>query len=213
MRASYALGVVGLLLIASTAGYFALWKHRPIPAEYVGLQEPRLIHRADEKMLVVEAVGDPNAVASKAFGALFRAYYGLEGVSRFSRPPAPRARWPQPLDGPRTEWRGAYALPIPGHLGDLPATQTGEALTLSTATWPYGDVIEMLHVGPYSNEQADIERLWDFAADRGYEVIGDHEEEYVRGPGMIFGGDPDEYLTVIRLRVNTNPRVDANPDR
>jgi hypothetical protein len=190
-----------------------LWKRQPIPAEYAGLKAPRLIHRADEKMLVVEAVGDPNVVASKAFGALFRAYYSLEGISRFAPPPAPRARWPQPLNGPQTEWRGAYALPIPGSANELPATQTREGLTLSTATWPYGDVIEILHVGPYSNEQADIKRLWDFAADCRYEVIGDHEEEYVRGPGLIFGANPEEYLTVIRLRVNTSPRVDANPDR
>jgi hypothetical protein len=31
--------------------------------------------------------------------------------------------------------------------------------------------------------------------------MGDHEEEYVRGPGMVFAGDPRKYLTIIRLRI------------
>jgi hypothetical protein len=32
-------------------------------------------------------------------------------------------------------------------------------------------------------------------------VIGEHEEEYVKGPGMLLAGDPAEYLTIIRLRI------------
>lgn len=32
-------------------------------------------------------------------------------------------------------------------------------------------------------------------------VVGEHEEEYVKGPGMLFAGDPEQYLTIIRLRV------------
>ena len=68
-------------------------------------------------------------------------------------------------------------------------------------TWAYGDVAEILHVGPYNAEQPDIERLLNFIKSRGYRVVGDHEEEYVRGPGMLFASDPDKYLTIIRLRV------------
>ena len=56
-------------------------------------------------------------------------------------------------------------------------------------------------MGPYSAEQPDIERLLNFITSQGYHVVGDHEEEYVEGPGMLFVGDPDMYLTIIRLRV------------
>jgi hypothetical protein len=45
------------------------------------------------------------------------------------------------------------------------------------------------------------ERLLHFIDPQGYRVVGDHEEEYVKGPGMMFSGDPDKYLTIIRLRV------------
>ena len=60
---------------------------------------------------------------------------------------------------------------------------------------------EILHVGPYNVEQPDIERLLNFIKLQGYRVFGDHEEEYVKGPGMMFAGDPNNYLTIIRLRV------------
>ena len=61
----------------------------------------------------------------------------------------------------------------------------------------------MARVGRYDAEQPDIVRLIDFINSRGYRVIGDHEEEYVKGPGMLFAGDPDQYLTIIRLRVES----------
>ena len=69
-------------------------------------------------------------------------------------------------------------------------------------------VAEVLHVGSYSSEEADIRRLTDFISSQGYRVIGDHEEEYVRGPGAFFAGNPEKYLTIIRLRVE---QADAVP--
>jgi len=56
-------------------------------------------------------------------------------------------------------------------------------------------------VGRYSTEEPDINRLREFIDAQGYRVVGEHEEEYVKGPGMVFTGDPDKYLTIIRLRV------------
>ena len=79
---------------------------------------------------------------------------------------------------------------------------------MSIRTWEYGMVAEVLHVGSYSSEEPDIRRLTDFIASQGYRVIGDHEEEYVKGPGVFFAGDPAKYLTIIRLRVE---QADAIP--
>ena len=36
----------------------------------------------------------------------------------------------------------------------------------------------------------------------GYEVSGLHEEDYLKGPGFLFAGNPDEYLTLIRYPVS-----------
>jgi hypothetical protein len=161
-------------------------------------------------MLVVDADGDPNVVAGAAFKQLFSTYFALDGVSRFGRPPAPRARWSRPQDTPKGRWVGHYALPLPASVTTLPAAAAGAPRT-AIDTWAYGDVAEILHVGRYDAEEADIERLVRFVASRGYHVVGDHEEEYVKGPGMLFAGDPDKYLTIIRLRVAPDERTGAEP--
>jgi hypothetical protein len=48
--------------------------------------------------------------------------------------------------------------------------------------WSYGDVAEVLHVGPYAEEPPTIQRLHEFIAGQGYEIAGPHEEEYLTRP-------------------------------
>jgi effector-binding domain-containing protein len=62
-------------------------------------------------------------------------------------------------------------------------------------------VAEILHIGPYDREEPDIARLTGFIKDNGYSIIGDHEEEYLKGPGMFSKGNPEKYYTIIRYRV------------
>ncbi len=184
-------GVVGVLMWATSG---------PTARQFAELANPRLTRLADRPMLVVEARGDPNVVAARAFKRLFSVYYRLDGVSR-GRPPAPRARWPRAAETSKADWTGYYAVPLPSDVS-LPAAVADDGdLPVSIRTWEYGTVAEVLHVGPYSTEEEDIRRLLTFISSQGYRVVGDHEEEYVRGPGMFFAADPETYLTIIRLRV------------
>ena len=198
MRTTFLLIGAAVLLAAILAGW---WLTRgPDASQFADLREPRLTRMNDQRMLVVEAAGDPNIVGAGAFKLLFSTYSRLEGVSRVGRPPSPRARWPNPQDTPKDKWLGRYALPLPEPVTTLAPGPT-EGLRTVVATWTYGDVAEILHVGPYNAEQPDIERLLRFIDSQGYRVVGDHEEEYIKGPGMFFAGDPRNYLTIIRLRV------------
>ena len=198
MRAILLLTAAALILASVVAVW---WLTRgPDASQFAHLREPRLTRMHDQRMLVVEAAGDPNVVGASAFKLLFSTYFKLEGVSRIGRPPAPRGRWQRPQDTPKDQWLGQYALPLSTSVAMPLAESTGPLRTVIT-TWAYGDVAEILHVGPYSAEQPDIERLLDFINSTGYHVVGDHEEEYVKGPGMMFSGDPGKYLTIIRLRV------------
>jgi hypothetical protein len=165
------------------------------------LREPRLTTLPPQKVLLVTARGDPNTVGKKAFGQLMRAYYGLKGVPKGG--PAfrtPRARWPD-AGGAPGEWTGLYAMPVPDSITALPSKGSEAGLEVTLATWEYGEVAEILHVGPYSAEEPTVARLKSFIVERGYEIAGAHEEEYLRGPGMLFAGDPGSYLTLIRYPV------------
>jgi effector-binding domain-containing protein len=62
-------------------------------------------------------------------------------------------------------------------------------------------VAEILHIGSYDKEKPTVDRLTKFISDNGYRIIGDHEEEYVKGPGMLFKGNSENYRTIIRYRI------------
>lgn len=171
----------------------------PAPAGQVApvgddLKTPRITTMPDQKMLVVEAKGDPNTAGQAAFGLLFKTFFSLPGV----RMAAPRARWSSPGMGAdaKSEWTGYYALPLPESVTGLPAGLQGVKIEI----WPYGEVAEILHVGPYAEETPTIEKLHKFIAEKGYEIAGLHEEEYIVGPGLG-PTDPATYRTIIRYQI------------
>jgi hypothetical protein len=165
------------------------------PGQYENLKDPRIIHMPSQKMLVVEAKGDPTVMAQEAFSKLFGTFFRLPGA----RMAPPRARWMNLASDPRSEWIGLYALPLPDTVTELPAGVEGVRIE----EWKYGEVAEILHIGPYSEETPTIEKLHTFIREQGYEISGPHEEEYLKAPGMGSIG-PEEYETIIRYPVKKN---------
>ena len=181
---------------------FLLTMGGPTAADFEYLQEPQIRILPDLKVLEVQARGEPNAMAGQAFGLLFKTYFQLKGVPKGPKQPAPRGRWSVSSEVPKSEWVGRYAMPIPARIDSLPGPgDTQAALRVAITTWPYGDVAEMLHVGPYDREEPTIAALKQFIKECRYEIVGEHEEEYLRGPGMFSKGNPQKYLTIIRYRV------------
>ncbi len=168
---------------------------------YEELRAPRITTRADETMLVVRAQGDPNEVGAAAFGLVFQLYYSIPETPKGPLPPVPRARWPEDLGTPQAEWVGWYALPVPASVTALPPHSAPPGLEASLQVWEYGEIAEILHVGPYDAEQPTMDRLAAYLEEAGYETVGGHEEEYLRGPTMAGPGDPDNYLTTLRYRI------------
>jgi len=158
---------------------------------YEPLKDPQIVTRPDQKMLVADCKGDPAVAAQVAIANLFRVFYALPGAKLA----APRGRWISPFGKPKADWAGILGLPIPDAVKSLPAT----AKDVRIETWAYGEVAEILHVGSYADEAATVEKLMKFIADKGYVVVGPHEEEYLAGPGMV--ADPAKYQTIIRYQV------------
>jgi len=160
-------------------------------SQYEKLKDPQINKKPNQKMLIVEAKGDPNIVAKEAFTTLFSTYFKLPGAKMA----APRARWLADLAGPKEDWVGFYALPLSESVTSLPAGMEG----VKIEEWEYGEVAEILHIGSYSNETPTIEKLHVFITAQGYVIAGPHEEEYLKGPGMV--SDPSQYWTIIRYQV------------
>ena len=167
---------------------------------YEYLLDPQISEKAPQKMLVFEAVGDPNETVGKAFGALFSTFFKLKKTHDMDMA-APRARWPKPADTPRDQWLGIYGMPIAETVLEIPSKAAEEHPELKLDTWEYGKVAEILHIGSYASENPTVDKLHQFITSSGYEIVGPHEEEYLKGPGMFGPGNPDKYYTIIRYPV------------
>ena len=84
-------------------------------------------------------------------------------------------------------------LPVPIDTASLP--QKVAEVEVVMETWSYGTIAQILHIGAYDQETLNIERLQRYIKDNGYEISGDHEEEYLTSP------DAKVVKTIIRYPV------------
>jgi hypothetical protein len=171
----------------------------PDLTRYEYLKEPKIRTMPRQKMIVVEVKGDPSIVSKGALKALFKTFFKIKKRVKDMEVPPPRARFPMQFDVPREEWINIYGLPVPDEVEDLPEQKKGPKVRIEY--WEYGEVAEILHIGPYNEETPTIERLHRFIEDSGYRIAGAHEEEYLKGPGMFFRGNPAKYWTIIRYPI------------
>jgi hypothetical protein len=172
----------------------------PDLSHYDILLKPQIVNKSAQKMLIYEIKGDPNKTAGIAIGALYSAFYKLKKDYEMNSY-APIARWPITADTPRDEWIGIFGLPISDSVTELPDDILEKYPQLKIDNWEYGKVAEILHIGSYSTEHANIVKLINFIENSGYEIAGAHEEEYLKGPGMFFKGNPKKYKTILRYPV------------
>ena len=68
---------------------------------------------------------------------------------------------------------------------------------------PGGRCVALIHRGPYEELGRSYARALRYAKEHGYEVQLPTREVYLKGPGMIFRGNPAKYLTEIQLLVKS----------
>jgi effector-binding domain-containing protein len=64
---------------------------------------------------------------------------------------------------------------------------------------PGGRCVALLHQGPYEELGRSYAKILDYVKQKGYEFEMPTREVYIKGPGMIFKGNPRKYLTEIQL--------------
>lgn len=64
---------------------------------------------------------------------------------------------------------------------------------------PSQPVLSLLHSGPYSRLSESYKRLLDYAKEQDYELTFPSREDYLKGPGRAFSGNPDSYETQLMI--------------
>ncbi len=147
--------------------------------------EPQIMEMPPLKMAVVRGKGAPDKVFPEIMPALYGSAYTLRfdlkkrGLPVF-KVSGLRARYPDAHLVPKGQWTLIVGLPVPDDTASLPQKLAG--IEVSLETWDYGTVAQILHLGAYDQETANILRLHQFISDSGYEIAGMHEEEYLTRP-------------------------------
>ena len=58
-----------------------------------------------------------------------------------------------------------------------------------------GQAVTLIHKGPYQELGRSYHRLYAYCREQGLEPLLPHREYYLKGPGMIFRGNPQKYIT------------------
>ncbi len=188
-------------------------------------REPVLVKVPSMKYLMVDGMGDP--AKSPDFRDAIGALYGLAYTMKFMlKSRSVKESVPMPLEGlfwaddmsafmkaRRGEWRWTLMLLQPSAVDakllqearvKLEKKQKGAALPpVRLARFAEGTCAQVLHLGPYAAERANIQRLHRFISEQGFELNGRHHEIYLSQPGR---GDPAKMKTVIRQPVR-KPRA------
>ncbi len=137
--------------------------------------DPQILEIPPQKMAVVHAKGAPDKVFPEFMPALYGAVYTLkfdlkkQGLPTF-KVSGLRGRYPDAHLVPKEAWTMILGLPIPEDTTAMPQKVPG--ITVG----------QILHLGAYDQEDASLARLRGFITDSGYEIAGDHEEEYLTTP-------------------------------
>jgi DNA-binding transcriptional MerR regulator/effector-binding domain-containing protein len=83
----------------------------------------------------------------------------------------------------------------------VPMRKFVEANGISIRELPAAHLLTLVHRGPYEELSRSYARIMKHAKEHGYEVMLPTREVYLKGPGMIFRGNPKKYLTELQLPV------------
>jgi effector-binding domain-containing protein len=67
---------------------------------------------------------------------------------------------------------------------------------------PGGRCAYLVHKGPYEQLGRSYAKIMEYVQKRNYETLSPVREVYIKGPGMIFRGNPKKYLTEIQIMIS-----------
>jgi DNA-binding transcriptional MerR regulator len=85
----------------------------------------------------------------------------------------------------------------------VPVRKGKDAEGISVRELPGGRCVSLIHKGPYEGIGASYRLVFGYINEKGYTARVPSREVYLKGPGMIFKGNPKNYLTEIQVLIDT----------
>ena len=83
----------------------------------------------------------------------------------------------------------------------FPIKKEIKAEGISVRKLPACRVVCLKHLGPYERLGATYEKLFEYVKEKDLKLVTPSREVYIKGPGMIFKGNPEKYMTEIQLMI------------
>jgi hypothetical protein len=181
-------------------------------SEYVMPKEPALVDVRPAKYLTLDGEGEPG---SERFQAAIGALYGCAFTIKMTRKFAGQDYRVCHLEGlwtgdqPRQSWKWKLMIRVPEFINarDLKEAveklkskgKGAEAGQVRLETIKEGKCIQVLHVGPYSDEGETVRRMIAFEGRQGLTPHGPHHEIYLSDPRRVAA---ERLRTILRQPVS-----------
>jgi effector-binding domain-containing protein len=83
----------------------------------------------------------------------------------------------------------------------MPIRQARQVEGISVRELPGGRCVSLLHKGSYEQLGRSYAKIGEYVKEKGYKTVLPTREVYLKGPGMIFRGNPNKYLTEIQIPI------------
>jgi effector-binding domain-containing protein len=83
----------------------------------------------------------------------------------------------------------------------MPLKRAVEVEGVEVRELPAGRCISLVHHGPYETLTRSYSQLLEYAAEKGLQLQVPSREVYLKGPGLIFKGNPKNYLTELQFMI------------
>jgi DNA-binding transcriptional MerR regulator len=83
----------------------------------------------------------------------------------------------------------------------FPVRKGKDVSEITVRELPGGRCVSLIHKGPYETLGRSYEKIMSYIKEKGYTPKLPVREVYLKGPGMIFKGKPENYLTEIQILI------------
>lgn len=191
------------------------------PTLYRPKKDPQIIEVPDMQFFMIDGKGDPNTSEAYklALEALYAVSYALKMKIVKKENPGQDYVVP-PLEGlwymddmnlwssNKNDWKWIMMIRIPDFVTDdqvkrsIQITKDGKnpksLNQIYQKKYSEGEVVQLMHIGSYDTEGPNIEKMHNYAKDKGYDLHGKHHEIYLGDPRKTA---PEKLKTVLRQPV------------